>query len=85
MKIEEAITVIHKRYPNYKLINVVDYDNYFVFNITPPNHNIETDGEWLGGLVAVDKARKVTMHFIPLQHNPSEYARAVKNNITYFK
>lgn len=71
-------------YPNYKLINVVDYNNYFVFNIAPPNHNVATDGEWFGGLVAVDKLFKVTMHFVPLQHNPSEYAKAAKNNITYF-
>lgn len=84
MKIEEAINIIREEYPNYNLINVVDYDNYFVFNITPPNHNIKTDGEWFGGLVAVDKTFKVTMHFIPLQHNPSAYAEAVKSNITYF-
>lgn len=84
MKLEEAVSIIRESYPNYNLINVVDYNNYFVFNITPPNHNIETDGEWFGGLVAVDKLFKVTMHFIPLQHNPVEYAKAAKNNITYF-
>jgi hypothetical protein len=84
MKIEEAIAIIREVYPNYNLINVVDYNSYFVFNITPPDHNIETDGEWFGGLVAVDKLFKVTMHFIPLQHNPDEYAKAAKNNITYF-
>lgn len=84
MKIEEAITIIREAYPNYNLINVVDYDNYFVFNISPPHHNIKTDGEWFGGLVAVDKLFKVTKHFIPLQYNSSEYAKAAKNNIVYF-
>ena len=84
MKLEEAVNIIRESYPSYNLINVVDYDNYFVFNITPPKHDIEKDGEWLGGLVAVDKMFKIPMHFIPLQHNPSAYAKAAKNNITYF-
>lgn len=84
MKIEEAINLIKETYPNYKLISVVDYDNYFVFNITPPHHNKKSDGEWTGGLVAVDKLFNLTMHFIPLQHNPSAYAKAVENNIKYF-
>ena len=84
MKLEEAVSIIRESYPNYNLINVVDYDKYFVFNTTPPKYNIEMNGEWLGGLVAIDKIRKIPMHFIPLQHNPSAYAEAVKNNITYF-
>ena len=84
MKLEEAVSIVRESYPNYTLINVVDYDNYFVFNITPPEYDIETNGEWLGGLVAIDKMLKIPMHFIPLQHNPSAYAKAVKTNITYF-
>ena len=84
MKLEEAIHIIKEEYPNYNLISVVDYDNYFVFNITPPGYDIEQYGEWFGGLVAVDKMIKLTMHFIPLEHNPSAYAKATQNNIKYF-
>jgi hypothetical protein len=83
MKLEEAITIIKEEYPNYNLISVVDYDNYFVFNILPPDYNVEKYGEWFGGLVAVDKLFKVTMHFIPLEHNPDAYIKAVQN-IKYF-
>lgn len=84
MVLEEAIQIISNAYPNFKFISVVDYDNYFVFNIVPPNHNIETDGEWMGGLVAVDKVFKVTMHFVPFQHNLAAYAKAAETNIKYF-
>lgn len=83
MKLQEAIKIISDTYPRFKLISVVDYDNYFVFSIIPPGHDLERDGEWMGGLVAVDKLFKVTMQFIPLQHNPSAYAKACKN-IKYF-
>ena len=84
MKIEEAINSIKKEYPGFNLINGVDYDNYFIFSITPPDYSIEGNGEWLGGLVAVDKIFKVSMHFIPMQHNPDAYLKAVENNIKYF-
>ena len=83
MVLEEAIKIISSEYPSFKLVSVVDYDNYFVFSIIPPGHDIERDGEWLGGLVAVDKLFKVTMHFIPLQHNPDAYAKAAQN-VKYF-
>jgi hypothetical protein len=83
MKLEEAINIIKEEYPNYNLISVIDYDNYFVFNILPPDYDVEKYGEWFGGLVAVDKLFKVTMHFIPLEHNPSAYAKAAQN-IKYF-
>ena len=84
MKLEEAINIIKEEYPKYDLISVVDYDNYFVFSIVPPNYTIEQYGEWFGGLVAVNKLFKLTMHFIPLQHNPAAYAKAVENNTKYF-
>lgn len=84
MKLEEAINIIKEEYPKYNLISVVDYNNYFVFNITPPDYTIERYGEWFGGLVAVDKIFKLTMHFIPLEHNPDAYAKAAENNIKYF-
>lgn len=85
MKLEEAVKIISDDYPGFKLVNVVDYDNYFVFNIIPTGHNVDRDGEWLGGLVAVDKLFKLTMHFIPLQHNPAAYAKAATSNIKYFE
>lgn len=84
MKLEEAVNIIQEEYPNYNLISVVDYDNYFVFSIIPPNYDIEKYGEWFGGLVAVDKMFKLCMHFIPLEHDPSAYINAVQNNIKYF-
>lgn len=84
MKLGEAIQIISDTHPGFNLVNVVDYNNYFVFNITPPGHNADRDGEWLGGLVAVDKLFKIPMHFIPLEHDPVSYAKAVQNNIKYF-
>lgn len=84
MKLEEAINIIKEEYPNYNLISVVDYDNYFVFNILPPDYDVEKYGEWFGGLVAVDKIFKLSMHFIPLEHNPNAYNKAVQTNIKYF-
>lgn len=84
MKIAEAIAIIATKYPNFKLINVVDYDNFFVFNIVPPGHDIERDGEWFGGLTAVDKKLKTTITFNPMMHNPAAYAKAAKDNIKYF-
>lgn len=84
MKLEEATNIIREEYPNYKLISVVDYDNYFVFNIVPPDYNVEQYGAWFGGLVAVDKTFKLTLHFIPLEHNADAYAKATQNNIKYF-
>lgn len=84
MKLEEAINLIKEEYPNYNLNSVVDYDGYFVFDITPPDYDPEKYGAWLGGLVAVDKLFKLTMHFIPLEHDSAAYAKAVKNNIKYF-
>ena len=83
MNLEEAINIIKEEYPNYNLISVVDYDNYFVFNITPPDYDVKQYGEWFGGLIAVDKLFKLTMHFIPLQHNPDAYIKA-SQNIKYF-
>ena len=84
MKLEEAVLIIKEEFPEFKLINAVDYSNYFVFNITPPEHDIEKDGGWIGGLVAVDKLFGITLSFNPLQYNQLEYAKAIKNNITYF-
>ena len=84
MTLEEAVNIIKNDYPDFKLINVVDYNNYFVFNIIPPKHNIDKDGEWFGGLVAVDKLFKLTLNFNPLEYNSSEYTQAAENNITYF-
>ena len=84
MKLEEAIQIILEEYPGFALVSVVDYDNYFVFSITPPDHDVDRDGDWLGGLVAINKMFKLPMHFIPLQHNPSAYAKAAQENIKYF-
>lgn len=84
MKLEEAINIIKEEYPNYKLISVVDFDNYFVFDITPPGYDVNRCGEWLGGLVAVDKMFKLTLHFIPLEHDAVAYNKAVQNNIKHF-
>ena len=84
MKLKEAIRIMNEEYPNYKLISVVDYDNYFVFNIVPPDYDVEQYGEWFGGLIAVDKLFKLTMHFIPLEHNPAAYSKAAKDNTKYF-
>ena len=84
MKLEEAIQIITEEYPKYKLLSVVDYDNYFVFNIVPPDYDVDRHGEWFGGLVAVDKLFKLTMHFIPLEHDSEAYAKAAKNNIKHF-
>lgn len=84
MKLEEALQIIHEDYPGFRTVNVVDYDNFFVFNITPPGHDRTFNGEWFGGLVAVDKLFKITMSFNPLQHNPAAYAKAAQNNIKYF-
>lgn len=84
MKLEEAVSIIKEEYPNYNLISVVDYDNYFVFNIIPSDYDVEKYGEWLGGLVAVDKLFKLAMHFIPLEHDSEAYIKAVQNNIKYF-
>lgn len=84
MKLDEALQIITKDYPGFKVHNAVDCGSYFVFNITPPKHDITKDGEWFGGLVAVDKVFKVTLNFNPLNHPDSNYADAAKNNITYF-
>ena len=84
MKVEEAIKIIKEEYPNYTLISVVDYDNYFVFDIMPPEYDIDKYGEWFGGLVAIDKLFKPTMHFIPIEHDTAAYNKAVQNNIKYF-
>lgn len=83
MKLEEAIKIIKKEYPGYNLVSVIDYDNYFVFDITPPKYDVEKYGAWLGGLVAVDKLFKLTMHFIPLEYDVDEYRKAAQN-IKYF-
>ena len=84
MKLEEAVKVIREEYPGYKLISVTDYNNYFVFSIIPPDYDVEHRGEWFGGLVAVDKLFKLSSHFIPLEHDPTAYSEAIKNNIKYF-
>lgn len=84
MKLEEAINIIKEEYPGYKLISVVDYDDYFVFSIIPPDYDVNKYGEWFGGLVAVDKLLKLPMHFVPLQHDAAAYAKAAENNIKYF-
>lgn len=84
MKLEEAVSIINEEYPKYKLLSVVDYDNYFIFNIVPPDYDVDRYGEWFGGLVAVDKLFKLSMHFIPLEHDPVAYNKAVETNITYF-
>lgn len=84
VELNEAINIMSKMHPKLKLVSVVDYDNYFVFSAHPTDYDRDTNGEYLGGLIAVDKLFKVTMHFIPLLHNPSEYAKAAKNNVTYF-
>lgn len=84
MNLDESLKIIAEAYPDFKTISVVDYDNYFVFNITPSSHSVEKNGEWLGGLVAVDKMFKLTKHFIPLDHNQAAFEKAVRENTTYF-
>lgn len=84
MRLEEAISIIKSKYPDFKMISVVDYDKFFIFSIVPANHNVNRDGMWLGGLTAVDKKLKSTMSFNPLHHNPILYAEAVNNTIKYF-
>ena len=82
MKLTDAVQIMHETYPGFNLISVVDYDDYYVFNVSPPGYDVARKGEWLGGLVAVDKMFRVPIHFIPLMH--PGYAEAADNNITYF-
>ena len=84
MKLEDAVSIIKQEYPNYKIISVVDYNNYFVFDIMPFDYDFDKYGPWLGGLVAVDKMFKLTMHFVPLEHDPVAYSKATESNIKYF-
>ena len=84
MTLNRATEIISKSHPEFKPVSVVDYKGYFVFDIAPKNYDPETNGEWTGELIAVDKMFEVTMHFIPMLHDPDAYARAVETNITYF-
>ena len=84
MMLQEAIKIMNETHPAFKLISVVDYDNYFVFNIEPKRHDRETNGAWIGGLIAIDKLFKVPMHFHPLMHNSKAFAKAVENNMHIF-
>ena len=82
MTLNEAIKNMKKIYPDFKLVSVVDYDNYFVFSIEPQGYDHEINGEWIGGLIAIDKLFKVPIHFHPLMHDPKAFAEAAKN-VTY--
>lgn len=79
MNLNEAIKIMNNKYPKFKLISVVDYDNYFVFNVEPVGYDRAKHGEWLDGLIAIDKLFKVPMHFHPLIHNAKSFSEATKN------
>ena len=83
MKLEEALDIISDKYPDFNILSVVDYDNFYVFSIVPKSHNTNQDGTWFGGLIAVDKVKKITLNFNPLLHDPSAYAKAVNDTIKW--
>lgn len=67
MRLEEAKSIIHTAYPNFKITNSVDFGGFFVFSIAPTSHDTVREGEWISGLKSVDKKDGTILTFNPLQ------------------
>lgn len=65
---------------NVKIVSVVDYDDYYVFNTLPLNFK---GSGLIRPLVAVRKSTGDVVHFNPLDHDG--YAKAVTKTIKYYK
>ena len=80
---KQAFGIVAVKLRKFRIISVVDYDKYFVFNTEPKNFQ-KSVGGFIGGLVAVDKETGALFGFNPMDHNPSEYFKTVENKIKYF-
>lgn len=85
ISLEEAKSIVLKKYPNYKIKSSVDYKNLYVFDLIPKNMDPNSDGMLLENPVAIEKdGEHRTMRFHPLDHNPSAYMKAVNDAIVYY-
>lgn len=76
MSIKDAEKILLEKFPKAKLISVVDYNNYYVFN-TDSKKSIKP-------LIAVTKDEGRIMTFNPLYHGSDEYIKAVRESISYY-
>lgn len=81
ISLDQARYIMLQKYPNLKLISVVDYDVLYVFNTMLKDYDPKTDEIAYDGLKAVRKDDGRVLTFIPLQHNPEEYATAVERTL----
>lgn len=84
MFVDEAEDILLDKYPNEKLISVVDCNDYFVFNTIPKKGDEQKNKRMLKPLKAVLKSDGRIMFFTPLHHKDSDYHKKVKTNIHYY-
>lgn len=78
--VDEACERIHEAHPDWKLNSVVEYNEYFVFDAVPKDHDLEKDGPCLLGFTCVRKNDGKVFGFNPLYNNPRVFFREWENN-----
>ena len=80
----EAENIFREKYPNERLISVVEWKNYYIFNSSPKGISEKIAKFRLTPLRAIDKTNGLIRTFNPLVDGDSTYAKAVKDNILYY-
>lgn len=79
LTIEQAMKLFYKEFKNRRLLSVVDYDKWFVFNY---KFKTEDKGELSSNpLIGIEKTTGKIIGFNPLVDDAGEYFEAVKNAI----
>ena len=82
LKIDEAMKKFYMEFPTSKILSVVDYDKWFIFNYIPVDAKI---GEsYIITLIGIEKATGNIIGFNPLDHDPDKYFKTVEENILIF-
>ena len=80
----EAENIFRKKYPNERLISVVEWKNYYIFNSYPEGIPEKIAKFRLTPLRAVDKTNGLIRVFNPLVDGDSTYAKTARDNILYY-
>ena len=80
LSLSNAKRILETKHPDLRVKSGVDYDEYYVFNTEPKQHNTRQDGVWLNGLMAVHKENHNVIGFNPLCFDTDAYFKTVKEN-----
>lgn len=80
----DAKRILESEHTDLLIKSGVDYDNYYVFDTEPKEHDESHDGRWLNGLLAVDKENRDIIGFNPFSFDIDAYFKAAEESAVEF-